>query len=131
MAKRVIDGNGVWLSDKLARVEPVWCRPEYTWIYAIASANGTFEHNLPKIFALCYCRRPDMTMEKLELMFSVFERERLIFRWLDKETNQQWGFFTGSRKPGRLPSASRVQKGHEVVGPEPPAADLEKFLVQG
>jgi hypothetical protein len=130
MAKRVLDGNGIWLSDKLARVEPVWCRPEYTWIYPIASANGTFEHNLPKIFAMCYGRRPDMTMEKLEDMFAVFERERLIFKWRDKATDQFWGFFTGCRKPGRLPSQSRVQKGHELVGPEPPAEALEKFLAQ-
>jgi hypothetical protein len=130
MAKRVLDGAGIWLSDKLARIEPVWCRPEYTWIYPIASANGTFEHNLPKIFALCYCRRPDMTLEKLEIMFAAFEREKLIFKFFDKPSGLHWGFFTGSRKPGRLPSASRVQKGHEIVGPEPPEQELEKFLSQ-
>jgi hypothetical protein len=130
MFKRILDGNGIWLSDKIARVEPVWCRPEYAWIYPIASGNGTFEHNLPKIFGLCYCRRPDMTMEKLEVILAAFERERLIFKWFDKATDKHWGFFTGSRKPGRCPPASRVEKGHELVGPEPPAEALAKFLTQ-
>src|SRR6516162_7775006 len=43
-------------------------------------------------------------------------------------TGKQWGYFVGIEKPGRLPAPSRLHKGHETLGPEPPKALLQTFL---
>ncbi len=40
----------------------------------------------------------------------------------------RWGFWTGIKKQGRLPSQSRLDRRHESVGPEPPADELAKYL---
>jgi hypothetical protein len=45
MPKRVIDGEGLWHSDKLALVEPPSFRAEYACLLPLALANGVFEAN--------------------------------------------------------------------------------------
>lgn len=52
MNKRILDGAGLWKSDKLARVQPEWMRAEYANWIPLALANGVFEADTRRIWAL-------------------------------------------------------------------------------
>ena len=127
MPKRVIDGDGLWRSDKLARVEPPPRRAEYAWLLPQAMANGVFEANSRRNWAMSYAyNRPDVTSEQVQQLLDEFERVGLLFRWGD-EAGKQWGYWVGIDKPGRLPGKSRRGR-NEAVGPDPPQGRLRKFL---
>ena len=128
MAKRIVDGVGVWRSDKLANVEPEWVRAEYANLLPLALANGAFELNSRRIWSDVYSyNRPNITLEKVEnIILPAFQRVGMQFTWIAE--GKLWGFWTGIKKQGRLPSQSRLDKRHESVGPEPPAEELAKYL---
>ena len=128
MAKRIVDGAGVWRSDKLARVEPEWVRAEYANLLPLALANGVFELNSRRIWSDVYSyNRPTITVEKVEnIILPAFQHVGMLFTWIAE--GKLWGFWTGIKKQGRLPSQSRLDKRHESVGPEPPADELAKYL---
>jgi len=129
MPKRVIDGEGVWRSDRLAQVEPPRFRAEYANLLPLALANGVFEVAARRVWITVYSyNRPDVSLEHVELMLAEFERVKLLFRWTEPVTGKQWGYFVGIEKPGRLPSRSRVAQGHWEIGPELPRAEYEQFL---
>jgi hypothetical protein len=127
MPKRVIDGEGLWRSDKLAQVEPPSFRAEYACLLPLALANGVFEANARRIWATVYSyNRPDVDAEKVENILAEFERVKLLFTWPD--AGKTWGYFVGIEKPGRLPAPSRLKHSHEVLGPEPPRELLNAFI---
>jgi hypothetical protein len=127
MPKRVIDGEGLWRSDKLAQVEPPSFRAEYACLLPLALANGVFEANPRRIWATVYSyNRPDVGVEQVEKILAEFERVKLLFRWMD--AGKAWGYFVGIEKPGRLPAPSRLKHGHELLGPEPPKESLQIFI---
>jgi hypothetical protein len=127
--KRVLDGDGLWRSDKLAQVEPVSFRAEYANLVPLALANGSFEAGPRRIWASVYSyNRPDVTLEMVEAILSEFERVKLLFRWTDQRSGKKWGYWVGIDKLGRLPSPSRLKKRHEALGEEPPAQALQAFL---
>jgi hypothetical protein len=127
MPKRVIDGEGLWRSDKLAQVEPPSFRAEYACLLPLALANGVFEANARRIWATVYSyNRPDVGVGQVEKILAEFERVKLLFTWNDAGKN--WGYFVGIEKPGRLPAPSRLKHGHELLGPEPPKESLQTFL---
>jgi hypothetical protein len=128
MPKRVLDGDGLWRSDKLAQVEPAVRRAEYANLLPLALANGVFESNPRRIWASVYSyNRPDVSLHDVEAMLDEFERVKLLFRWSDALSQKVWGFWIGIDKPGRLPGRSR-RGTNELVGPEPPTDELRKFL---
>jgi hypothetical protein len=127
MPKRVIDGEGLWRSDKVAQVEPPSFRAEYACLLPLALANGVFEANARRIWTMVYSyNRPDVSVEQVEKILAEFERVKLLFRWT--EAGKAWGYFVGIDKPGRLPAPSRLKHGHELLGPEPPKESLQAFL---
>jgi hypothetical protein len=127
MPKRILDGEGLWRSDKLARVQPDWIKAEFANLVPLATANGVFETNARRIWCAVYSyNRPEITVEQVEEILAEFTRVRLLFRWTD-ESGRVWGYWTGIDKPGRLPGKSRRGR-NEVVGPEPPRDDLQSFL---
>lgn len=129
--KRVIHGEGIWNSDKLASVDPIWVRAEYANLVPLALANGVFEFNVKRIWATVYAyNRPDITVEKVKEIFDSLVRAGLLFVWSDSATGKQWGFWVGIDKTGRLPSKSRLQKGHDATGPNPPHDDLKEYISQ-
>jgi hypothetical protein len=129
MPKRIIDGEGLWRSDKLAEVTPTWIKAEYANLVPLALANGSFEVNPRRIWSTVYSyNRPEITLEQVEEVLAEFERVKLLFRWTDGATSKQWGYFVGIEKPGRLPAPSRLRQGHEILGPQPPRELLQKFL---
>ena len=130
MAKRVIDGVGIWRSKKLAEVCPAWWKYLFTPLYCQVHGNGVFECDQDSVFSTVfsyYHGEGDVGREQVAEILSEFERVGLLFRWKD-QAGREWGFLTGSEKAGRLPPRSRLLAGHESLGPEPPAAELAQFI---
>ena len=128
MPKRVIHGEGIWRSDKLARVEPSWVRAEYANLIPLALANGVFECNPRRVWSEVYSyNRPDIAVQDVEtIILPALVGVGLLFCWKD-EDGKGWGYWPGIEKPGRLPGKSRRGR-NEAVGPEPPVEELRKFL---
>ncbi len=127
MPKRIVDGEGLWRSDKLAQVEPVSFRAEYACLLPLALANGVFEANARRIWTMVYSyNRSDVSVEQVKNILDEFERVKLLFRW--NEAGKVWGYFVGIEKPGRLPPPSRLKHGHELLGPLPPRESLQAFI---
>jgi len=128
MPKRIIDGEGIWRSDTLLRVEPRWMRAEYANLLPLALANGVFECARRRVWSQVYSyNRPEITIDDTEQILDTFARVGLLFRWQD-EGGKWWGYWVGSDKPGRLPSIKRRQERHEKLGPYPPKDRLAEFL---
>jgi len=120
MNKRILDGAGVWKSDKIARIQPEWVRAEYANWIPLALANGSFEADTRRIWATVYSyNRPDISFDDAEEIRREFCRVGLLFLWPDEESGKIWGYFTGIEKPGRLPAKSRLDMKHEPIGPIP------------
>lgn len=129
MNKRILDGAGLWKSDKLARIQPEWMRAEYANWIPLALANGVFEADTRRVWATVYSyNRPDITSQDAEEIKRELCRVGLLFLWPDEPTGKIWGYFTGIEKPGRLPSQSRLEKKHEPVGPTPPTDALRSYI---
>ena len=128
MPKRVIHGEGIWRSDKLARVEPLWVRAEYANLIPLALANGVFECNPRRVWSEVYSyNRTDITVQDVKtVILPALVGVGLLFCWKD-EDGKDWGYWPGIEKPGRLPGKSRRGR-NEAVGPEPPPDELRKFL---
>lgn len=129
MNKRILDGTGVWKSDKIARILPEWIRAEYANWIPLALANGSFEADTRRIWATVYSyNRPGISFDDAEEIKGEFCRAGLLFLWPDEASGKIWGYFTGIEKPGRLPAKSRLDKKHEPIGPIPPADALRSYI---
>lgn len=108
MPKRMVDGDALWVSEKLEQV-PVEYRGDYAWLLPLAQVNGCFECSPSVVWRECYAaRRPDRTIEATAAILTAFESAKMLFRWtVDGKT---YGFFPGVQKEGRLPSASERGK---------------------
>jgi hypothetical protein len=127
LPKRVVDGEGLWRSDKIAAVQPIAARAEYANLLPLALANGSFECSVQRVWSLVYSfNRPDISLKNVETFLQAFERAKLLFCWTEPN-GKQWGYFVGIEKPGRLPGPSRKGK-NEKVGAIPPEEGLRKFL---
>lgn len=111
MPKRLVDGDALWRSDKLFKVEPTAFRAEYANLLPLALDDGTFECDARRIWAEVYAyNRPDVTLETVEQILQEFERVGLLVR---RQNDKWWGYWTGIEKQGRLPPPSqRYKKGH-------------------
>jgi hypothetical protein len=129
MNKRVLDGMGVWQSEKIARVQPEWMRSEYANWIPLALANGSFEADTRRIWSTVYSyNRPDISLDDADEIKREFCRTGLLFLWPDQASGKIWGYFTGIEKPGRLPARSRLDKKHEPIGPIPPVDALRSYI---
>ena len=129
MPKRILDGEAMWGSHKIASMEPAWVRAEYPWWHSLAGANGVFELDLRAIWAKCYAyARPDKSLEDLRVIQDAFIQAKLLFTW--EQNGKTWGYWVGSDKPGLLPRKSwrdREAKNGKLA-PEPPEEELRRFL---
>jgi hypothetical protein len=132
MPKRLIDGEGVWRSDKLRIIEPVNYRAEYTNLLPLALANGTFECDPHRIWSLVYAyNRPDVSPEEVSKILDALERAKMLFRWIDPKSGKVCGYWAGIEKEGRLPTAKRMEKKHYVIGPTLPQPEYDQWLANG
>src|SRR6185437_10669782 len=127
MPKRIIDGEALWGSDRIASVEPEWVRPEYANLIPLALSNGVFEFSVRRVWKDVYAyNRPSMTEKKVAIVLEALRAAKLLFVF--QAEGKSWGFWTGIDRPGRLPSRER-RGTHEKTGPEPPAELLQSFLM--
>jgi hypothetical protein len=127
MPKRVIDGDALWTSNKLADVRREY-QAEYPYLLPLALGNGTFECDPRLIWRTCYCYgRAHVTTEIVAAILDEFVRVKLLFRW-QGDDGKTYGYWIGIDKTGRLPPPSRSP--HERRGPEVPADRLAAFLAE-
>jgi len=127
MPKRLIDGDALWVSDKLEQV-PVEYRGDYAWLLPLAQVNGCFECNPTVVWRECYAaRRPDRTIEATAAILDAFEAAKMLFRF--KLNGKMHGFFIGNEKDGRLPGDAERSKYREPwKSGMLPEKELAKFL---
>lgn len=129
MPKRVIDGEALWTSRKLALVEPTSFRAEYANLLPLAEINGSFEAEPRLVWRTVYAaNRPDVTAEQVEQILLAFSQAKMLFLW--SKHGRKFGYFVGIEKHGRLPSPSRLKGKHYKLGPEVPYEELAEFLGQ-
>lgn len=127
MPKRVVDGEAIWNSKKLKKVEPPAYRAEYTNMIPLATANGSFECDPEMIWSRIYAyNRPDISAETVAKILDEFERVKLLFRWTDEQENR-FGYWVGIEKPGRLPGQSRQGSHERVATNRIPTESIRKF----
>ena len=127
MPKRVIDGDSLWVSEKLTNV-PEKYRAEYAWILPLAQANGCFECSPMLVWRTCYSAlRPEWMTPDVAAMLDAFEAAKMIFRF--QRDGKTYGFFVGIQKEGRLPKPSdRVKSAKQWQSGMVPAKELAAFL---
>jgi hypothetical protein len=127
MPKRIIDGEALWTSSKLAQVQPESYRAEYSGLLPLAMANGSFECDPRLVWAKVYAaNRPSITQGDVVAILSEFERVKLLFRF--SHDGKEWGFWVGIDKPGRLPKPSDVAAKRYECGAPIPKEKLLQFL---
>ena len=127
MPKRIIDGEGMWASDKLASCSPE-VRGWYSWLYPLADPHGNLElTNLPVILGKVGAIRPELNLEFLERILWEFENAGLLFTW--ESNGKRYGHWTKSELPGRLPPKShRSNRYEKIVGAEMPHVAYERYI---
>ena len=108
MPKRIVDGEGVWGSDKILQLKEEY-RPEYANLVPLAEANGVFEADAYKVWSRVYSyNRRDKDVVWVSGLLEDLVRVGLLLLWENK--GKVWGFWEGNQKAGRLPSPSEQEK---------------------
>jgi hypothetical protein len=129
MPKRIIDGEALWTSDKLLGV-PTKYRSEYANLIPLALANGVFECDPDKVWSRVYAyNRPDIVPSHVVTMLDSYESAKMLFRWQEPD-GKLWGYWIGIDKIGRLPTAARLNKRHERIGPTPSQEKINQWLAE-
>ncbi len=128
MPKRILDGEGLWRSDKLASIQPPALRAEYANLLPLALANGTFECNPRLVWSTVYTyNRPDMTEQDVVQLLDELVRVKILFRFVAAD-GKEWGYWVGINRKGRLPPPSRMEQKLDKVGAPVPQDQLANFL---
>lgn len=126
MPKRLLDGEKLWRSDKLLKIEPKEFRAEYANLLPLALADGSFECDPCKVWSLVYAyNRSEISVDRVKEILDEFERVKLLFRWQDRD-KKCWGFWVGIDQEGLLPSPS--QRDRYKVGKLPPKDKFNIFI---
>jgi hypothetical protein len=129
MSGRVVVGDAIWSSKKIAALQPPSIRSEYTWLYSLAGPNGVFEVDTRAIWAKCYAfGRPDKSIEDVEAILKAFEDVGLLFIWENK--GKRFGYWTNSDKPGRRMRPAWIKRYADTgrLDPDPPVDSLNAYL---
>jgi hypothetical protein len=90
--------EAAWKSDKIFNIQPVEWRAEYSWIYSIALADGTFEASHRLVWSAAYATvRPDWDIDKVGKLLDELERVGLLQRTA-ADDGKVWGRWVGSEK---------------------------------
>jgi hypothetical protein len=116
MPARVVD-SAIYLSDKIRGLKEEY-RAEYSYLLPMAEANGVFEADPDKIWAVAYSfHRKNITPEIVQDILADMKRVDLLRTW--EERGKVWGFWTGIDKAGRLPSKKHLDR-YKNLPPSPP-----------
>lgn len=126
MPARVVDGDAIWLSDKVGALKPEH-RAEYSYLIPLAEANGVFEADPNRIWARAYSfHRSGIDPGWVRDLFSDFQRVDLLRTWV--EAGKTWGWWTGIDKSGRLPGKEHIKR-YKNLPPNPPLRIREDDFV--
>lgn len=128
MAKRILDGEAMWSSKKIASLPEAY-RAEYSWLHSLAAANGVFERDDRVIWAKCYAiTRPNKSPDDVTAILNDFIAVKLLFPW--SAEGKEWLYWTNSDRPGRLPRKSWQERERKNgrLPPDPPQDTLQTFL---
>jgi hypothetical protein len=129
MPKRIVDGEGIWKSDKLAALDDM-TRAEYANLIPLADANGVFHCDAYKIWSQVYSyNRAQYDPETIDSILHELAAGGMLFRWRD-ESDKVWGYFVGIEKPGRLPGASRRGFNDYANGVLPDPEEVKKYVAK-
>lgn len=119
MASRIVDGNGVYKSDKLKKV-PKEYRAEFANLIPLAEANGAFECNPELVWSIVYAyNRNDVTPDIVADILDSFEKAEMLVRY--EANGKKYGYWVNIDKPGRLPAPSVLKKYNtQGLPPAPP-----------
>jgi hypothetical protein len=129
MNGRVLIGDAIWTSKKIASLQPPTIRAEYSWLYSLAGPNGVFEIDLRAIWVRCYAfGRPEISVEDIGSILTAFEGAGLLFVW--EGNGKRFGFWTNSDKPGRRPRPTWLKRYAKQgkLDPDPPQDALKTYL---
>jgi hypothetical protein len=102
-----------WKSEKVLNIQPAAWIPEYSWLYSIARADGTFEAAPRLVWMAAYVGRSDWNVEQVGKLLDELERVGLLRR-SKADDGKVWGFWVGSEKYG--PSKERIEKARYKKG---------------
>ena len=109
MPSRMIDGDALWASSKLKKVQPVQFRLHYANWLPIAEANGVFEVDFDIIRAKIYpVIDPNFTAENVKQVFIEFVRVGLLTWFADN--GKDYAYFVGNRQTGKAAVGSNILK---------------------
>lgn len=124
MPKRILDGEAMWGSRRLGSL-PEPTQDAYAWLHSLADSCGVFEFELNAIWHRVAVNRPKLTLKRLEEHFKAFQKAGLLFVW--KVGRGQYGYWTGSEIPGRLPALTH--RGFErTCGIDVPFSQVDAYL---
>jgi gamma-glutamylcyclotransferase (GGCT)/AIG2-like uncharacterized protein YtfP len=149
MPRRLIDGEGVWRSEKIARLPARW-KAEYANLIALQLDDGCFEADPRLVWSAVYSfNRREVSERDVAELLDEMEAVKLIFRWVQTTAaarpyervglgaaaeGKLWAYLVGSdwhlrhidrsAKEGRLLPPSKRRK----LGPGVPRALLRAFL---
>jgi len=120
MPKRFIDGEALWLSDKVKALPPEYRLHYANWV-PMAEANGVFEASASRIQARIYSYLlPKYTIQMVRRVLEALVRVGLVKTW--DEGGKTWGYFIGIAKAGRLPELRHLDR-YKNLPPSPPFDD--------
>jgi len=120
MPKRVIDGDALWLSEKVKKL-PEKYRLHYANWLPLAEANGVFEADIDRIHTKVYAFLcPSINRQSVKTLLHLLVQVGLLKIW--SEDGKTWGYFVGIEKPGRLPSIKHLER-YSNLPPNPPIED--------
>jgi hypothetical protein len=115
--KRIVDGEALWLSDKIRKL-PEQYRIHYANWIPLAEANGVFEADPARIQARVYAYiLPAVTPNEVSNILKEFVNVGLVRLWEDE--GKSWGYFVGIDKGGRLPDLRHLSR-YKNLPPAPP-----------
>jgi hypothetical protein len=117
MPARVVDGDAIYLSDKVKSLKPEH-RAEYSYLLPLAEANGVFEADPHRIWVTAYAfHREGTSPGWVRDLLDDLKRVDLLRTW--EEVGKTWGYWTGIDRPGRLPPKAHLNR-YKNLPPNPP-----------
>lgn len=128
MPKRVIDGEAVWASDKIAACVhelPASTGVYYPWFYPLADVNGSFECTSTRVIhGRIALQLPFLTLAHTELVLHDFHQNGLLFVWVKE--GKRWAHWTKSEEKSSVPKSQRDR--YRPTAPPVPQKEYAAYL---